>query len=147
MIHVGELHALTLPTGADPELRDIRTQMRRAAGFGALDLGSLVRGAVKSATFRSNLTPPLTWDPSAPSAPDSPEGSSPDAGAILRATQPTLDVELQTGQRFVIAPGGEATGDYRVIVGGVVVAVVSSYLLALAIGYALGRRSRARRRG
>lgn len=157
-----EVLGRTRLTSPDPELAELRARMREAVGWprigvGGLDLSAplrgnglgapsfsgLARGVFRDVTFRSNVSPPVTWDPSAPSAPDA--GPSLDIGAVGRFVQPTFDVRLQTGETFTIAPAGAATGDYRVIVGGVVVAVAGSLLAALWLGYMLGRR-RSRRR-
>jgi hypothetical protein len=125
----------------DEELARIRPQMRRAAGLGApLSLDSLARSAISRARFRSNVTPSVEWDPMAPTAASAPGGGGGvDLGPLL---QPTLDVTLETGQTITIAPYGEATGDYRLIVGGVVIGVFTSFAVAVAVGYWLGGRSR-----
>lgn len=138
----------------DGDLAAIRARNRSrglglGSGLGAPSLASLLGsagGLVRSVRFRSNLTPPVTWDPNAPSAPATADDGS--STATLATLQPALDVELAAapGQWVTIAPAGEPTGDYRVLVGGVVVAVVGSFALAVAIGWALGRRSRGGRR-
>lgn len=147
MIAVSDLSALGIGLGPDPELASIRREMRARAGLG-FSVDSLLRGAVRSATFRSNVTPSVTWDPSAPSAPVSPDGStaSEQLGTLGRYVQPTVDVTLADGSTFTVAPAGPATGDYRVIVGGIVVGVAATFLGAVLLGYWLGRRSRKRGR-
>jgi hypothetical protein len=140
MISVADLRTLGLGLEPDPELETLRAVTRARAGLGAPGIPSLVGSVVRRATFRSNFTPPVTWDPSEPSSPSSSSGT--DMGAVGRTIQPALDVELHSGQVVTLAPAGDPTGDYRTgiaIVAGVVIGVP---VVSFGIGYLIGRRRR-----
>jgi hypothetical protein len=146
----------------DPDLPLVRAEMRKAMGLGApLSLtsiagslvgqaGSALTGLVQQVTFRSNVTPDISWQPgqaTQPGAPGTPPEQGP--GFLESLVQPAIDIDVQ-GQRYTIAPAGEPTVDYELVVGGVVVggALLAGGLLwgAFELGKRSGRRSGSRKR-
>lgn len=134
-----------------PDAQLAAAQLANRARFGVGAPGvlgavnTLLPGAIKSATFRTNFTPPFTWTPGADAstaaartgAPASSGGSA--TSFILDEIQPALDVELASGQVITIAPRGEPTEDYRTklaLAGLAVVGVVGGTFL---VGYFVGR--------
>ena len=90
-------------------------------------LESAAQSVVKSATFRSQLTPTFTWDPWSPTPPAPPGGGS---GWLMEIVKPAVDIETQLGP-VTIAPYGEPTEEYGTLaaVGGLATLVGVVFLI------------------
>lgn len=133
-----------MPTSLDQLVRltsGAATAATRAnAGDWSGGASALGRGLVGRVEIRSQVAPPISFDPFAPTPPEAPPSP------ILSITKPQFIIFDPEGQVVMTAaPYGEPTANYLPwLVGGVVVFVVGAFTIAAAIGAAISR-ARARR--
>lgn len=85
-------------------------------------MSNLFSGLVRGVTFRSQVTPDYTYDPSAPSAP--PESGGGPAAWLMPLVKPAFYLDTPAGP-VTIAPYGEPTENYAsaIAVGGILTLV------------------------
>jgi hypothetical protein len=89
-------------------------------------VSSLAQGAVKSVTFRSQVTPDYTYDPWAPAPPPPPDEGS---GWLMNFVKPAVTIETAMGP-VEVAPYGEPTENYgQVVLAGGLAALVGVIVL------------------
>jgi len=106
-------------------------------------LTDLLRGS--TATFASQVTGPISYDPFSDTGPPSTQGGGPSHWFMREIVKPALYLQPPIGQPFVFEPYGKPTRDYSAFFSlGVLAVAVGGVYALYRVGQIVERRNRGR---